>query len=68
MNASGAKLLAIGAVLIVIGFVIAIPLEGTPAGIGWAVIGLGSVPALAGIALMASSFVSRWSRAGKPFA
>lgn len=68
MSATGMKLLAIAAVLIVIGLAIMIPLDGTPAGIGWALIGLGSVPGVAGLALVGSSFVSRWSRANKPFA
>jgi hypothetical protein len=68
MSGSGMRLLAIGAVLIVIGLVVTIPLEGTAAGIGWALIALGCVPAVAGIALVGSSFVSRWSRANKPFA
>ncbi len=68
MSGSGGKLLAIGAVLIAIGLIITIPLEGTPAGIGWALVGLGCVPAAAGIALLLSSAVSRWSRANKPFA
>jgi len=68
LSGNGMRLLALGAVLIVIGLVITIPLEGTPAGIGWALIALGCVPAVAGIALVGSAFVSRWSRANKPFA
>ena len=68
MSASGGRLLALGVVLIVIGLIVTIPLEGTAAGIGWALIALGCVPAVAGIALLGSSLVSRWSRANKPFA
>ena len=68
MSATGIRLLAVAAVLIVIGLALMIPLEGTPAGIGWALIALGCVPGVAGIALIGSSFVSRWSRANKPFA
>jgi hypothetical protein len=68
MSATGVRLLAIAAVLAIVGLAIAIPLEGTAAGIGVALISLASVPAVAGIALIGSSVVSRRSRAGKPFA
>jgi hypothetical protein len=68
LSATGLRLLAVAAALIVVGLAIMIPLDGTPAGIGWALIALGCVPGVAGIALVGSSFVSRWSRAEKPFA
>jgi len=68
MSATGIRLLAIAVVPAVVGLAVAIPLEGTAAGIGVALISLASVPAVAGIALIGSSVVSRRSRAGKPFA
>jgi hypothetical protein len=68
MSATGLRLLAIAAVLIVIGLAITIPLDGTAAGIGWTLIALGCVPGVAGLALVASSLVSRWSGEDKPFA
>jgi hypothetical protein len=66
--ALGIRLLLLAAVLLVIGIAIVIPTEGTAAGIGVALMSLASVPGVAGIALVGTSVVSRWSRAGKPFA
>jgi hypothetical protein len=68
MIANGTKLLVLGLVLIVVGLAITIPLEGTPAGIGLAVAGLGCVPFLGGLGLLLSGLVARRARAGKPFA
>jgi hypothetical protein len=68
MLRNGSRLLAIGAALIVIGLAITLPLSGTAAGIGWAIVALGCLPAAAGIGLLFSAAVSRRSRAGKPFA
>ena len=68
MMRTGARLLALGVVLIVIGLALAIPLEHTAAGIGWAIASIGCIPAVAGIGLFLSGFVSRRARAGKPFA
>jgi uncharacterized membrane protein YccF (DUF307 family) len=68
MMRNGGKLLLLGVVLIVIGLALAIPLEHTAAGIGVAIVVIGCIPAVAGLALLGSGYVSRRSRAGKPFA
>jgi uncharacterized membrane protein len=64
----GSRLLLLGLVLAVVGLAIAIPLDGTAAGIGVALASLGCVPTVAGLALVGSALVSRRSRAGRPFA
>lgn len=64
----GSRLLGAGVVLIIIGLAITLPLDGTAAGIGWAVVALGCIPAAVGLGLLLSALVSRRSRAGKPFA
>ncbi len=69
------KLLSIGwrflipaAVLAIAGLALVIPLEGTAAGIGVALLAFAAIFAVVGITLIGSSIVSRRSRAGKPFA
>jgi hypothetical protein len=68
MTRTGKRLALIGAVVAAIGIAIAIPLEDTASGIGWAVAFLGALPLIAGLGLIGSAVVSRRSRAGKPFA
>ena len=68
MMGAGVGCLAIGALLFIVGAALIIPFRGMAVGIGWALVALGCAPALAGAALVASSVVSRRSRAGKPFA
>jgi hypothetical protein len=66
--ANGTRLLVIGLIAIVIGVVLALALDRTPAGIGLAIAGLGCVPFFGGLGMLVSGIVSRRSRAGKPFA
>ena len=68
MLSSGWRFLIPAAVLAIIGLVLVIPLEGTAAGIGVAVLAFAAIFAVVGITLIGSSIVSRRSRAGKPFA
>lgn len=65
---NGWRWLILAAVLAIVGLVLVIPLEGTAAGIGVAVLLLASIPTVVGITLIGSSIISRRSRAGKPFA
>ena len=70
-KATGMRLLAIGAALIVVGIVLLLLLSsdsGTTQGIGVAFLLLGALPAIVGLVLVASSFISGRSRKGKPFA
>jgi hypothetical protein len=65
----GTKLLLIAVVLLAIGIVIVLLVDGgTPEGIGVAFMSLASVPAVAGLVLFGISLVSRRSRQGKPWA
>jgi hypothetical protein len=68
LSQTGRRLALIGAIVVAIGIAIAIPLEDTASGIGWAVAFLGALPLIAGLVLIGSALVSRRSRAGKPFA
>jgi hypothetical protein len=69
MVRTGSRLVAIGAVLAIIGLVLVLVIKGgTPSGIGVALIALGAVPVMGGIGLLFSAVVSRRSRAGKPWA
>ena len=68
MLSNGWRWLIPAAVLAVIGIALVIPLEGTAAGIGVALLLLAAIPAIVGVVLIGSSVVSRRSRAGKPFA
>jgi Flp pilus assembly protein TadB len=65
---SGDRLAAVGAVLVVIGVVIALLLDGTAIGIGVAIAVLGAIPLVAGVVLRLSAGVERRSRQDKPFA
>ena len=66
---SGSKLLLLGGALALIGFLIVLLVDGgTPEGIGVAFMSLGTVPTVAGLALLGTSLVARRSRQGKPFA
>ena len=68
-SATGTKLLLLAAALFVIGLVVVLLVDGgTPEGIGVAFMSLASVPAVAGVVLIGTAFVSRRSRQGKPFA
>jgi hypothetical protein len=68
LSANGLRLIAVGAVMIVIGLALALALDKTPAGIGLAIAGLGAVPFFGGVGMWLSALVSRRARAGKPFA
>jgi hypothetical protein len=68
LMANGGRLLAVGAVLIVIGLALAIALDRTPAGIGVAIAALGSVPAVGGLGMLLSGLASKRARADKPYA
>jgi hypothetical protein len=68
LAANGVRLLEIGAAMIVVGLVLALALDGTPAGIGLAIAGLGCVPFFGGLGMSLSALVSRRARSGKPFA
>jgi hypothetical protein len=68
MMQTGSRLLLLGFVLAVIGMALAIPLDGTAAGIGVAIAVIACLPTVAGLALVGSALVSRRSRAGRPFA
>jgi hypothetical protein len=65
---SGGRLAAIGAVLVVIGIVMALLLDGTALGIGVAIAVLGAIPLVAGVVLVMSAGVEQRSRKDKPFA
>lgn len=60
--------LAAGAILAVPGIIIVLVTSSWVYGFGWALIGLGSCPIVAGIALLISSIVSRWSARHRSFA
>jgi uncharacterized membrane protein HdeD (DUF308 family) len=64
-RATATRLMLIGGVVVVIGLLILVLLD-TPAGIPVMVIG--ALPVVAGIALIASSTVSKRSREGKDWA
>ena len=67
-NRTGSRLLLLSLVLAVIGAAVAIPFEGTAAGVGVTILFFACLPFVAGPALMGAAFVSKRSRAGKPFA
>ena len=64
----GARFIAIGAPLVVIGIVLALLLSGTALGIGVAIAVLGAIPVVVGIVMMLSSGVERHARKDRPFA
>ena len=68
MLSNGWRWLTPAAVLAVIGIALVIPLEGTAAGIGVALLAFAAIFAVVGIVLIGSAIVSRRSGAGKPFA
>ena len=65
---SGARLMAIGAPLVVIGVVLALLLDHDWVGIGVAIALLGALPLVAGLALTLSAGVQRRDRQHKPWA
>lgn len=68
MLRNGSRLLLLGFVLAVVGLALAIPLDGTAAGIGIVLASFGCVPTVAGVGLVLSALVARRARTGKPFA
>ena len=66
---TGLRLLAIGALLIVIGLAL-VPLlgDGNQNGIGATIAFFGALPAVAGVGLLLAAWTSRRSRKGKSFA
>jgi hypothetical protein len=65
MTGSGGRFLLIGAPIVIVGILLWVLWR---PGIGAAVTVLGCIPLVVGVTLLASSAVSRRSRAGKPFA
>jgi hypothetical protein len=65
---NGSRWLLLGLVLAVIGLALAIPLDGTAAGIGVTLAVIACIPTAVGVALCGSALVARRSRAGRPFA
>jgi hypothetical protein len=69
MKRIGVRLLALGAVLAVIGVVLILVLEGgSESGVGVVFVSLAAVAAVPGIVLIGSAIVSKRSREDKPFA
>ena len=65
---SGARFIAIGAPLVVIGIVLALVLNGNALGIGVAIAVLGAIPVVVGIVLLATAGTNRHARKDRPFA
>lgn len=65
---SGARFIAIGAPLVVIGVVLALLLSGTALGIGVAIAVLGAIPVVVGIVLLATAGTEQHARKDRPFA
>ena len=65
---SGARFIAIGAPLVVIGVVLALLLNGTALGIGVAIAVLGAIPVVVGIVLLATAGTEQHARKDRPFA
>ena len=63
----GSRLLGLGAVLVAIGIVLILALEGLGDGIGAAFVALGAVPGMAGLALLAMAVVNRRARKDRPY-
>jgi hypothetical protein len=68
MSASGGWLLLVGTVMIVVGLVLALALDGTASGIGLAITALGAVPFFGGLGLWLSALLSKAAREDKPYA
>jgi len=66
--ANGWRWLVPAVVLAIAGLALVIPLEGTAAGIGVALLAFAAIFAVVGIVLIGSAIISRRSAAGKPFA
>jgi hypothetical protein len=64
MAGNGARFLAIGAAIVVVGIIVWIVWK---PGIGAAITILGCIPLMAGIGLVASAALSRGARSGKPY-
>ena len=65
---SGARFIAIGAPLVVIGVALALLLNGTAVGIGVAIAVLGAIPVVVGIVLLATAGTEQHARKDRPFA
>jgi hypothetical protein len=65
---SGARFIAIGAPLVVIGVVLALLLNGTALGIGVAIAVLGAIPVVVGVVLLATAGTEQHARKDRPFA
>ena len=65
---SGARFVAIGVPLLVIGVVVWLLLDGTARGIGAVIAVFGAIPTVVGIALVLSAGLDNRSRKGKPYA
>lgn len=65
---NGARFVAIGAPLVVIGVALALLLDGTSRGIGAAIAVLGAIPVVVGAALLLSAGVEERARRDEPFA
>lgn len=68
MAGSGARFIAVGAPLVVIGVVLALLLSGTAIGIGVAIAVLGSIPVVVGLVLMITAGTEHHARKQRPFA
>ena len=64
----GSKLLLIGGILALLGFLVAVVADGLPDGIGVALMSLGVPPTLAGLGMELAAMVERRSRRRRPFA
>jgi hypothetical protein len=65
---SGARFIAIGAPLVVIGIVLALVLSGDAIGIGVAIAVIGSIPVVVGAVLLATAGTEHHARKQRPFA
>jgi hypothetical protein len=68
LHRSASRLLLLGGILAAVGAIVAIIAEGLPEGIGVALMSLGTVPTLAGVAMELAVLVGRRSRRGGSFA
>jgi hypothetical protein len=68
LHRSGSRLLLLGGILAAVGALIAILADGLAEGIGVALMSLGTVPTLAGVAMELAVVVGRRSRRGGSFA
>jgi hypothetical protein len=68
LSGSGARFIAIGAPLVVIGIVLALLLNGNAIGIGVAIAVFGAIPVVVGIVLLATAGTEHHARKDRPFA